>query len=76
MVGVCDVHHRHTSPPAVNKAHKMFDDEEQMQYCMGVAEEAREMLQAKMEAKRKQAKKDDGKATIEEDDPVKVPCAE
>lgn len=56
---------------AVNKAHKMFDDEEQTQYCMGVAEEAKEVLQAKLEEKRKQAKKD-GKTSIEEDDPVKV----
>lgn len=49
----------------------MFDDEEQVQYCMGVAEEAREMLQAKLDEKRKLAKKE-GKAAIEEDDPVKV----
>lgn len=59
------------SPTAVNKAHKMFDDEEQLQYCMGVAEEAKEMLKAKLEEKRKLAKKD-GKTSIEEDDPVKV----
>ena len=59
------------SPPAVNKAYKMFDDEEQVQYCMGVAEEAREMLQAKLDEKRKLAKKE-GKTTIEEDDPTKV----
>lgn len=56
---------------AVNKAHKMFDDEEQLQYCMGVAEEAKEVLKAKIEEKRKLAKKD-GKTSIEEDDPVKV----
>lgn len=56
---------------AVNKAYKRFDDDEELQYCMGVAEEARETLQAKLEEKRKQAKKD-GKTTIEEDDPAKV----
>ena len=28
---------------AVNKAYKMFDDEEQLEYCMGVAEEAKEL---------------------------------
>lgn len=49
----------------------MFDDEEQLQYCMGVAEEAKETLQAKLEEKRKLAKKD-GKTRIEEDDPIKV----
>ncbi len=49
----------------------MFDDEEQLQYVMGVAEEAKEVLDQKLEEKRKQAKKD-GKAGIEEDDPVKV----
>lgn len=49
----------------------MFDDEEQLQYCMSVAEEAQETLQAKLEEKRKQAKKD-GKTAIEEDDPDKV----
>jgi hypothetical protein len=49
----------------------MFDDEEQLQYCMGVAEEAKEVLQAKVEEKRKLAKKE-GKTSIEEDDPVKV----
>ena len=59
---------------AVNKAHKMFDDDEQLQYCMGVAEEAKEVLQAKLEEKRKLAKKE-GK-TIEEDDPVKVHTGE
>lgn len=42
-----------------------------MQYCMGVAEEAKEMLESKLEEKRKLAKKE-GKSTIEEDDPVKV----
>ena len=56
---------------AVNRAYKWFDDEEQMQYCMGVAEEAKEMLESKLEEKRKQAKKE-GKSTIEEDDPEKV----
>ena len=55
----------------MNKAYKMFDDEEQLQYCMGVAEEAKETLQAKLEEKRKLAKKD-GKTRIEEDDPIKV----
>lgn len=55
----------------MNKAHKMFDDDEQLQYCMGVAEEAKEVLQAKLDEKRKQAKKD-GKTSIEEDDPTKV----
>lgn len=59
------------SATAVNRAHKMFDDEEQVQYCMGVAEEAKEVLQAKLDEKRKQAKKD-GKTSIEEDDPTKV----
>lgn len=49
----------------------MFDDEEQLQYCMGVAEETKEVLQAKLDDKRKQAKKD-GKTSIEEDDPIKV----
>ena len=60
-------------PPisAVNRAYKWFDDEEQLQYCMGVAEEAREMLESKLEEKRKLAKKE-GKTTIEEDDPAKV----
>ena len=56
---------------AVNRAYKMFDDEEQLQYCMGVAEEAKEMLQVKLEEKRKLAKKE-GKTSIEEDDPIKV----
>lgn len=58
---------------AVNRAYKWFDDEEQVQYCMGVAAEAKEMLESKLEEKRKQAKKD-GKTTIEEDDPAKVEC--
>ena len=49
----------------------MFDDDEQLQYCMSVAEEAKETLEAKLEEKRKQAKKE-GKSTIEEDDPEKV----
>ena len=43
---------------AVNKAYKMFDDEEQLEYCMGVAEEAKELLDQKLEGKRKQAKKE------------------
>ena len=58
---------------AVNKAYKMFDDEEQLQYCMGVAEKAKELLDQKLEDKRKQAKKE-GKTSIEEDDPIKVGC--
>ena len=58
---------------AVNKAYKMFDDEEQLEYCMGVAEEAKELLDQKLEEKRKQAKKE-GKTSIEEDDPIKVSC--
>ena len=49
----------------------MFDDEEQPEYCMGVAEEAKELLDQKLEKKRKQAKKE-GKTSIEEDDPIKV----
>ena len=53
---------------AVSKAYKMFDDEEQLEYCMGVAEEAKELLDQKLEEKRKQAKKE-GKTSIEEDDP-------
>lgn len=56
---------------AVNKAYKMFDDEEQLQYCMGVVEEAHEMLQAKLDEKRKEAKRA-GKTTIEEDNPEEV----
>ena len=56
---------------AVNKAYKMFDDEEQLQYVMGVAEEAKELLEQKLEEKRKQAKKE-GKTSIDEDDPVTV----
>ena len=36
----------------------MFDDEEQLEYCMGVAEEAKELLDQKLEGKRKQAKKE------------------
>lgn len=55
----------------MNRAYKWFDDEEQMQYCMGVAEEAKEMLESKLEEKRKLAKKE-GRSTIEEDDPAKV----
>lgn len=55
---------------AVNRAYKMFDDEEQLQYCVGVAEEAKEMLQVKLEEKRKLAKKE-GKTSIDEDDPKK-----
>ena len=51
---------------AVNKAYKMFDTT-----CMGVAEEAKELLGQKLEEKRKQAKKE-GKTSIEEDDPIKV----
>ena len=43
---------------AVNKAYKMFDDEEQLEYYMGVAEEAKELLDQKLEEKRKQAKKE------------------
>ena len=57
----------------MNKAYKMFDDEEQLEYCMGVAEEARELLDQKLEEKRKQAKKE-GKTSIEEDDPIKISC--
>lgn len=49
----------------------MFDDEEQLQYCMGVAEEARETLDAKLAENRREAKKN-GKGSIEEDDPIKV----
>ena len=56
---------------AVNKAYKMFDDEEQPEYCMGVAEEAKELLDQKLEEKRKQAKKE-GKTSIEKDNPIKV----
>ena len=40
-------------------------------YCMGVAEEAKELLDQKLEEKRKQAKKE-GKTSMEEDDPIKV----
>ena len=56
---------------AVNKAYKMFDDEEQLEYCMGVAEEAKELLDQKLEEKRKQAKKE-GKTSIEYEDLIKV----
>lgn len=49
----------------------MFDDDEQLEYCMSVAEEARELLNQRLEEKRKQAKKE-GKSSIEEDDPMKV----
>jgi len=55
----------------VNKAYKMFDDEEQLQYVMGVAEEAKELLEQKLDEKRKQAKKE-GKTSIDEDDPETV----
>ena len=58
---------------AVNKAYMMFDDEEQLEYCMGVAEEAKELLDQKLEEKRKQAKKE-GKTSVEEDDPIKGGC--
>ena len=51
----------------------MFDDEEQLEYCMGVAEEAKELLDQKLEEKRKQAKKE-GKTSVEEDDPIKGGC--
>ncbi len=56
----------------MNRAHKLFDDEEQLEYCMGVAEEAKETLSVKIEEKRKLARKDGKAVTIEEDDPVKV----
>ena len=56
---------------AVNRAYKMFDDEEQLQYCMSVAEEAKELLDQRLDEKRKQAKKE-GRTGIEEDDPVMV----
>ena len=52
---------------AMNKAYKMFDDEEQLEYCMGVAEEAKELLDQKLTKK-------EGKTSIEEDDPIKVGC--
>ena len=83
---VCDLNFFYAPPPsgdhnitcvhssllvAVNKAYRMFDDEEQLQYIMGVAEEARETLDAKLEEKRKAAKAVK-KESIEEDDPVIV----
>ena len=58
---------------AMNKAYNMFHDEEQLEYCMGVAEEAKELLDQKLEAKRKQTKKE-GKTSVEEDDPIKGGC--
>ena len=55
----------------MNRAYKMFDEEEQLEYCMSVAEEAKQLLDQRLEEKRKQAKKE-GKTSIDEDDPVKV----
>ena len=40
---------------------------------MGVAEETKELLDQKLEEKRKQTKKE-GKTSIKEDDPIKVSC--
>ena len=57
--------------PAVNKAYKMFDDPEQMEFLKGAVEEARGVTEQKVKEKRKLAAKQ-GKTTIEEDDPEKV----
>ena len=43
--------HIHTlshPPTAVNKAYKMLEDEEQVQYCQGVLEEAKATLEQKV----------------------------
>eukprot|EP00731_Ephydatia_muelleri_P032070 Em0023g577a len=55
---------------AVHTAYKMFDSEDQMEYCKGVVEEARANIEERMKEKRKVAKKN-GKDKIEEDDPEK-----
>lgn len=56
---------------AVNKAYKMFDDPEQMEFLKGAVEEAKGLAELKVKEKRKAAAKL-GKTTIEEDDPDKV----
>ena len=56
---------------AINKAYKMFGDEEQIQFCRDVAEEAKKQLDKRLEEKRAKTKKE-GKDGIEEDDPEKV----
>ncbi|XP_065908382.1 dnaJ homolog subfamily C member 8-like isoform X1 [Dysidea avara] len=53
---------------AVNKAYKLFEDEEQVKYCEAIVEEARSQLETKIIEKRKEAKKK-GKDLIEEDMP-------
>ena len=58
---------------AVNKAYKMFDDPEQMEFLKGAVEEARGLAEQKIKEKRKVAAKQ-GKTTIEEDNPEKVWC--
>ncbi len=39
---------RGAPPAAVNKAYKALDDEEKLQYCQGVVEEARAMIETKV----------------------------
>lgn len=56
---------------AVSNAYKMLQDEEQLEYCKGVAEEAKVVTEEKVAEKRKLAKKQ-GKDIIEEDDPEVV----
>ena len=55
----------------MNKAYKMFDDPEQMEFLKGAVEEAQGMTELKVKEKRKLAAKQ-GQTTIDEDDPDKV----
>ena len=55
----------------MNKAYKMFDDPEQMEFLKGAVEEAKGLAELKVKEKRKLAAKQ-GVTTIEEDEPEKV----
>ena len=57
----------------MNKAYKMFDDPEQVEFLKEVVEEAQGITEQKVKEKRKLAAKQ-GKTAIEEDDPGKVCC--
>ena len=63
--------HASFSTPAVNKAYKMFDDPEQVEFLKGAVEEAKGLAEQKVKEKQKVAAKQ-GKTTVEEDDPDKV----
>ena len=58
----------------MNKAYKMFDDPEQMEFLKGAVEEARGLTEQKVKEKRKVAAKQ-GQTAIDEDDPEKVNTA-